>query len=183
MRIIAGTLRGKTLIAPQGETTRPTSDRARESLFNILNSMLLKQGRLWHDITFADVFAGTGAIGIEAYSRGAREVFCFENNANALSVLKENSRQLSHIHLLGNALTPPDHPSVSVIFMDAPYGKGLWQQALSAFLRAGWIDERTLIVIETDKNLKETLPPEFRLLREHSAGRNTFLFAKQEKES
>ena len=79
MRIIAGNLRGKLIKAPEGSNTRPTSDRAREMVFNILTSLFLKQGKLWPDITFADVFSGSGAMGIEALSRGAREVFCVEN--------------------------------------------------------------------------------------------------------
>ena len=181
MRIIAGHLRGKTIVAPDGVNTRPTADRARESLFNILNSLLLKQGRTWVDITFADVFAGSGAIGIEALSRGAKEAFFVENDKNALDCLKQNIGNLSCAHLIaGNALMPPKHDSVSILFMDAPYGKGLWQEALIAFEKEGWIDGKTLVIIETDKKLKEILPDGYELLQERSAGRNTFLFARKE---
>ena len=81
MRIVAGTYRGKQIMAPDSLTTRPTADRARESLFNMLNSLLMKEGKIWTDITFADVFSGTGAVGIEALSRGAKEVFCFERSS------------------------------------------------------------------------------------------------------
>jgi len=182
MRIIAGNLRGKVLTAPEGSATRPTSDRARESLFNILNSLLLKHGLLWTSMTFADVFAGTGAVGLEAYSRGAKEVFCFENNLDTLFCLKKNIGQINAIHLItGNALTPPAHSPVSILFMDPPYGQGLWQQALPAFEKAGWIDKGTLIIIETDKKLREAVPEGYQLLQERSAGRNTFLFIKKEK--
>lgn len=181
MRIIAGFLRGKTIVAPEGMSTRPTADRARESLFNILNSLLLKQGRTWAEITFADVFAGSGAIGIEALSRGAKEVFFVENDRKALDCLKQNIGNLAHAHLIAeSALVPPNHNPVSILFMDAPYGKGLWQQALDAFEKSGWIDEKTLIIIETDKKLKETVPSGYQLLQERSAGRNTFLFVKRE---
>ena len=180
MRIIAGQLRGRVLTAPEGSETRPTSDRARESLFNILNSCLMKQGMLWTEITFADVFSGTGAVGLEAYSRGAKEVFCFENNPKTLPYLKQNIGKIAAIHLLGDALRPPQHAPTSILFMDAPYGQGLWQQALPAFDVAGWIDDNTLIIIETDKKLHESLPGGYQLLQERSAGRNTFLFMKKE---
>jgi len=181
MRIIAGHLRGKNLVAPLGETTRPTADRARESLFNILNSLLLKGGYSWNKITFADIFAGSGAIGLEAYSRGAKEVFCVENEANALKALHENVKGLSKIHVLAtSALNPPEHKPVDILFMDAPYGKGLWQMALVAFDKAGWISPKSLIIIETDKKLNEVLPNGYTLIQERSQGRNTFLFATKE---
>ena len=184
MRVIAGNLRGKLIKAPDGSNTRPTSDRAREMVFNILTSLFLKQGKLWTDITFADVFSGSGAMGIEALSRGAREVFCVENETVALTYLKQNIQGLKDIHLMAqSALTPNPHSPVSVLFMDAPYGRGLWQSALPAFDMAGWIDNQTLIIIETDKKLKENLPPGYDLIQERSAGRNTFLFAKRKKES
>ena len=181
MRVISGSLRGKVLIAPDGINTRPTADRARESLFNILNSLLLKGGYSWDKITFADVFAGSGAIGIEACSRGAKAVYCIENDPNALEALRTNGAGLKQVHILNqNALMPPAHDSVDILFMDAPYGKGLWQMALSAFNRTGWISPKTLIIIETDKKLRETLPGGYVLLQERAQGRNTFLFATKE---
>lgn len=75
MRIIAGTYRGKKLISPTSSATRPTSDRARESLFNMLDHYLRRQDKKWGDMVFADVFAGTGAVGVEAVSRGTKRVF------------------------------------------------------------------------------------------------------------
>ena len=181
MRIIAGTLRGKVLTAPQGANTRPTADRARESLFNILNSLLLKGGFSWDKITFADVFAGSGAVGLEAYSRGAQAVFCVENDPSALKALRTNAQGLSKIHILGSsALNPPAHAPVDILFMDAPYGKGLWQLALGAFDAAGWITPKTLIIIETDQKLHEALPKGYCLLQGRNQGRNTFLFAIKE---
>ena len=181
MRIIAGTFRGKIISAPEGSGTRPTADRARESLFNILNSMLMKEGKQWSDITFADVFAGSGAVGIEALSRGARDVFCIENDPVALTSLKQNTVGLSGIHLLSqSALDPPPHDPIDILFMDAPYGKGLWQKALTAFQNTGWINKKTLIIIETDQKLNEKLPNGYCLVQKRSQGRNTFLFTKIE---
>ncbi|MDY6407183.1 MAG: RsmD family RNA methyltransferase [Pseudomonadota bacterium] len=181
MRIVSGILRGKTIIPPEGDMTRPTADRARESLFNILNSLMLKGGFSWDKITFADVFSGSGAIGLEAYSRGAKEVFCIENDPVALKALHHNVASISKIHVIGNsALNPPAHAPVDILFMDAPYGKGLWQLALGAFDASGWVSPKTLIIIETDKKLGEELPKGYRLLQTRSQGRNTFLFATKE---
>ena len=77
MRVISGQYRGKKLLAADEEITRPTSDRAKEGLFNILNNYLLKNSKSWQEIFFCDVFAGSGAIGIEAVSRGTKNVFLF----------------------------------------------------------------------------------------------------------
>ena len=181
MRIISGTLRGKVLTAPEGANTRPTADRAREALFNILNSLLLRGGFSWDKITFADIFSGSGAVGLEAFSRGAKEVFCIENDPIALKTLHANVAGISKIHVIGDsALNPPTHAPVDILFMDAPYGKGLWQLALGAFDTAGWITPKTLIIIETDQKLHETLPKGYCLLQERNQGRNTFLFAIKE---
>lgn len=183
MRIVSGKWRGKTIQAPEGMTTRPTSDRARETLFNILNAMLLKEGRVWSDISFADVFAGSGGVGIEALSRGARKVRCMENNPAALVCLKQNTAGMAGIEVVGrDALRPPVGESVDILFMDAPYGKGLWQAALEALAIAGWIDDKTMVVIETDSRLTEALPIGYEMIRERAAGRNKFLFAKKRRE-
>ena len=88
---------------------------------------------------------------------------------------------ISKIHVLSDsALNPPNHKPVDILFMDAPYGKGLWQLALGAFDAAGWIGKKTLIIIETDQKLHEELPKGYCLLQARNQGRNTFLFAIKE---
>ena len=176
MRIIGGTWRGKKLAELQGDQTRPTSDRARESLFNLLDNHLRRTGQGWNDITFADVFAGTGAVGVEALSRGAKHVFFFENNMLATKCLKNNTKEISGLTIMGDALKPIKSKPIQIIFMDPPYAKGLWEQALPAFHRAGWIDDNTLVVIETDKSEKALTPQGFTELDRRSYGRNTFMF-------
>lgn len=183
MRVIAGTYHGKKLLSPTDNTTRPTSDRARESLFNILTSLFLKNNQRWENMTVADIFAGTGAVGIEALSRGAASATFIDNNPTALKILKQNTNGLPHTTVLPcDALTPPPHPPVSLLFMDAPYGQNLWQQALVALTRQGWTDNNTLVIIETDNHLSEQLPPGYTVLQRRSAGRNVFLFAELEKD-
>lgn len=176
MRIIGGTWRGKKLADLQGDQTRPTSDRARESLFNLLENHVRRTGQGWNDIVFADVFSGTGAVGVEALSRGAKHVFFFENNPLALKCLKNNTKDIKNITLCGDALKPHKLTPVQMIFMDPPYAKGLWEKALPAFIRAGWINPDTLVVIETDKTEKVDIPQGFTEIDRRSYGRNTFIF-------
>lgn len=176
MRIIGGTWRGKKLSELQGDQTRPTSDRARESLFNLLDNHLRRLDCGWSDIVFADVFAGTGAVGVEALSRGARHVFFFENNPLALRCLKNNIQNIKNIKVCRDALKPHPSTPIHIIFMDPPYAKGLWEKALPAFIQTGWINKNTLIVIETDKTEKTQTPKGFIKVDCRSYGRNTFTF-------
>ena len=181
MRIISGIARGKKLFSPTTDATQPTMDRAKETLFNVLESWRLKEGKGWGQISFLDVFAGSGAIGIEAWSRGVKMPFFMENDPEALKILNQN---LGLVKLPAatpvDALNPPLAPrSVSIAFMDAPYGKGLWAAALPKLIQAGWIDKETLIVIETDKKAPEIIPDGFYEIKERAAGRNLFLFVKQ----
>ena len=179
MRIISGKNKGRTLIAPP-QGTRPTADRAKEMLFDVLSSFLMKQGKRWENLKFADVFAGSGAIGLEAASRGCQSVYLFENNLTAQKIIRQNGKNLK-FELFGNALTPAFlNDPIDILFMDPPYGKGLWQQALPQFLAQGWIDKNTLIIIEEDKTNKIEIPTHFILTEKRASGRNTFYFLKWE---
>lgn len=202
MRIIGGKMRGKKLASPETEATRPTSDRARESLFNILDNYLRRLEKPWADVVFADVFAGTGAVGIEALSRGAKFGCFFEIDKGALKSLRQNLNGIEkQTVILGDALNPPRMESimktfahtagvsgtgmpsapqaVDILFMDAPYRRGLWEQALIQFDRQGWINADTYIVIEIDKGENGTLPSGFDLSDKRAYGRNTFLFVRK----
>ena len=202
MRIIGGKMKGKKLVSPETEATRPTSDRARESLFNILDNDLRRHEKSWADVVFADVFAGTGAVGIEALSRGAKFGCFFEIDKGALKYLRQNLSSLEKQSIiLGDALNPPRAESimepfaraagmpgtgvpfapqaVDILFMDAPYGRGLWEQALIRFDRQGWINADTHIIIEIDKSENGALPLGFDLSDKRAYGRNTFLFVRK----
>ena len=180
MRIIGGTYRGKKLSAADESITRPTSDRAKEGLFNIVSHYLLTQGKNWEDVLFADVFAGSGAIGIEAISRGAAHIFFFESNRVARSHIELNARGLPECYaVFTNALTPPPAAqSVDIYFSDAPYGQNLTEQALTAFYKTGWLNSATLIVLETQSGENPVLSDEFELVRQCGYGRNMFSFVK-----
>lgn len=177
MRVISGLYRGKKLLSADGDVTRPTSDRAKEGLFNIFNHYLQTIQKGWSDIVFCDVFAGSGAIGIEAVSRGTKSVFLFENNRLALKVIRENSKGMPVQIIDTDACFPPRaKKAVDIVFFDAPYGKGLWQKSIKAFYQNGWINKETLIVVEVDKQIQEVIPENFVCQRRQEYGRNLFLF-------
>ena len=181
MRVVGGNKKGKKLSTPTDEKTRPTSDKAREALFNILNSLLLKKATKWPDLTFLDVFAGTGAVGVEALSRGAKEAWFIENHLPAIKCLKTNISDFKNAHVLAcDARCPPFRISpVSIIFMDAPYREELWEKALSALNTKGWIDDKTLIIIEIENEEENILPLGFVLTDCRTYGRNKLLFCQR----
>lgn len=180
MRIIAGKYRGKQLISPKDDAVRPTSDRAREALFSILSSRIDND---WSSVSFLDVFAGTGAVGLEAFSRGACEV-CFIDKD--ISLIKKNSQSFagadSKIKIIkSNVLSVSKSlKSYDIVFLDAPYAQGLSSQALSKLLSAGWIGKNSLCVIELDRKEDFTLPSGFQQHSERIYGISKFIFAELE---
>lgn len=161
MRIIAGDFRGRALASiGKGDAAshlRPTSDRVRESLFNVLAS-----GTYGDPITDArvlDLFAGTGALGLEALSRGAAHVSFVDDGNKALSLLRQNidlcrAKEQTKIfrsdtrRLGANKDVPYD-----LVFLDPPYGKGLGEQAIAAAIKNGWVAEDALIVWEESADI------------------------------
>lgn len=180
MRIVGGRLRGKKLMGPLDPKTRPTSDRAREALFNILSALLLKEGRTWAQVSFLDVFAGTGAVGIEALSRGARKVRLIENHPEALKVIRQNTAGLNGLQVSAvSALQPPlTTEPADVIFLDAPYREELWEKALFALRQNGWVTPSTLIVVEIEASEEGLLPGGFIKADDRRYGRGRFLFCR-----
>jgi len=181
MRIVGGIYKGKKLQVPNNQATRPTSDRAREALFNILSSLLQKEDKKWTEIIFLDVFSGTGAVGLEAASRGARKVFLVENDEKALKCITQNTKGMTNVTLLGvDALKIPfSKQPAQIIFMDAPYYTQLWELALNALSEKGWTEESSWIVIEIEKKEKAVLPVGFMLKEERIYGRNKLLFCQK----
>jgi len=153
MRIIAGQWRGRPIVAPKGEATRPTADRTREALFSMLTSRLGS----FEDLAVADLFAGSGALGLEALSRGAASCLFVEHDKPALDALRINIAKLGakadvraqSVLALGPARAPLD-----LILMDPPYGSGAGIVALDKLARLGWFGPATWISIETARNEK-----------------------------
>jgi 16S rRNA (guanine966-N2)-methyltransferase len=150
MRIISGTWRSRPLVAPKGDTTRPTADRTRETLFSMLASRLGS----FEDLHVLDLFAGSGALGLEALSRGAAQCTFVEQDRAALDALEANITKLgakaqcdvrkTSVLSLGAARAPYD-----LILMDPPYGTGAGSVALDKLARLGWIASGSLVSIET----------------------------------
>lgn len=176
MRIVAGKYRGRTLLAPDVLTTRPTADRVRESVFNIVDSRLRRAGVSWESVRVADVFAGSGAMGLEAVSRGARFVVFMENNAAAAACLKKNAQFAldagAVLHFEGDVFSSftIDAPC-DIIFSDAPYKRNLTERALTALIEKGFIGAQTLCVVEREKDEKLTYPACFALSDSRTYGR------------
>lgn len=153
MRIVAGEWRGRPLVAPQGDTTRPTADRTRETLFSMLTSRLGS----FEGLAVADLFAGSGALGLEALSRGADSCVFAEQDAAALRALRQNIANLRAQPRCdvraGSvlALAPAKQP-LDLILLDPPYGTGAGAVALDRLARHGWIGEATWISLETAFN-------------------------------
>lgn len=150
MRIIAGQWRGRPLLAPPGQATRPTSDRAREGLFSMLASRLGS----FEGLAVADLFAGTGALGLEALSRGAAHCTFYEKDRAALDTLKRNLDKLGAAPRADLRAQPVEHalpPAApcDLILMDPPYDLGLAQAALDRIGGGGWLAPGGWLSIET----------------------------------
>ena len=186
MRIVGGRHRGRRLLAPTGDTVRPTSDRAREALFNILtHGQLAADGIPFAGAAVLDAFAGTGAFGLEALSRGAAEAFFIERDPEAVTVLRRNVAFLGesdHAEIVpGDATRPPRaRAACAVAFIDPPYKSGLAAPALEALNRAGWLKPDTLVIVELAA--REELPSSegFTLLDERVYGAARLVFLRRD---
>lgn len=184
MRIVGGKHSGRLIEAPTGNALRPTAERVRESVFNILTQGGARLGGRDH-VTGArilDGFAGTGALGLEAVSRGAAHVSLMENNRMALDACRRNVAALGEqakISVLGGDCLQPVHAAepCSLILLDPPYNQGGGAPALVALANAGWIADEAICVIELAAK-EEYAPPEgFEILdeRRYGAARVVFL--------
>ena len=151
MRIVGGSLRGRRLLSPKDHSIRPTTDRNRESLFNILNHRWPDQlrGRV------LDVFAGTGALGLEALSRGAHTVLFIEKSGQGASLISEHIATFKIVDsatlLKRDAFRPgalEGAEPYDLVFADPPYGKGLGEKAVAALVHNGWFAAGALLVLE-----------------------------------
>jgi 16S rRNA (guanine966-N2)-methyltransferase len=176
MRIIAGQFRGRPLEPPKGTSVRPTSDRAREALFDILEH---GEPRL-RDARFLDLFCGSGAVGIEACSRGAAQILLIERDPEALRLAEANLARIgapANLRLLaGDAarLGPAPHP-FDLVFLDPPYRSGLTLPALAG-LQAGWLAQDARVIVELAAREDLDAPDGFRVEQQRRYGAAKFLF-------
>jgi 16S rRNA (guanine966-N2)-methyltransferase len=177
MRVVAGSHRGKMLAAPPGRNLRPTADRVRESVFNILTHGDFGAGgaSILQGARVLDAFAGTGAMGIEALSRGAAHATFLERDQAALAALRANLRAVREAAnatvLAGDALDPPRAAQpVTVAFLDPPYREGLGPRALAALARAGWFAPGAVVTVEVAAREAFAAPEGFEIWDERRYG-------------
>jgi len=175
MRIVAGKFRSATIEAPKGLDTRPTSDRVRQALFNVLEHGAPQVD--FEGCRVLDLFAGSGALGIEALSRGAKFALFIEDSADARAAIRRNVEVLNLTGVskifrrdatkLGPAQTlqPFD-----LIFCDPPYGKGLGELALQSAVEGGWVAKGAIAVLEERAGLEIGLPVPFEVIDQRDYG-------------
>lgn len=162
MRIVGGKFKGHSIAPPHGSATRPTSDRVRESVFNILAHGI--EGLEIEGARVLDLFAGTGAMGLEAISRGARFCQFVDDSADARGLIRKNADALGVIGLAkiwrrdATNLGPcAPQPGFDLVFIDPPYGKGLGEKALTSLISGRWLNPDAIVVLE--EALKSEVPP------------------------
>lgn len=179
MRIVGGKYRGKKLWTPEGKDVRPTSERAREAIFNILYSKL---GGDYSELNLLDIFCGTGAFGFEALSRGFKHVTfvdidtipvqknakLFQAEKERFSVMQSDASRLSKSRRL-----------YDMVFMDAPYAKGLTEIALKQLLAQSWLREGAICIVEIRKDERWPLPEGLELVDERVYGLARVLFLRK----
>lgn len=182
MRIVAGRHKGRALTAPAGGDVRPTSSLTRESLFNVLaHGRFADDGDPLAGATVLDAFAGSGANGLEALSRGAARAVFLENDSGALAALQRNIAALGETArsevVRADVRTPPAATrACAPVFLDPPYRAGLAAPALAALAARGWIAPRALVVVETAKGESLTPPPGFETLDSRHYGKARLIF-------
>ena len=188
MRVIAGSARRLTLVSPKGYSTRPTSDKVKETLFNILAPQL-------YDAEFLDLFAGSGGIGIEALSRGARHCTFVEKDRAAVECIRKN---LETTHFTEcSTVIPYDvtgclynlhpHGGYDIIFMDPPYDTGLEKTVLTSLSRLDSVKDDTLIIIEasstTDMSYVSGLGFDIQRIKDYKNNKHVFIKRRTDEKS
>lgn len=185
MRIVGGSHRGRTLVAPAGRDVRPTSDRAREGIFNILAHSIDWDG--FDGLTVLDIFCGSGALGLEAMSRGATHGVFIDNDPASLKSVKTNAvslglaRDITPLKLDATRLAPPPRIAgapLKLAFMDPPYGAKLADTTLLALGNKGWLAPDALMIVEIGKDDELVVPRAFQSLDQRTYGAAQIHFLK-----
>jgi 16S rRNA (guanine966-N2)-methyltransferase len=184
VRIVGGKHRGRQLAAPPGWAVRPTGERAREALFDILAHGRFGARPIYEDARVLDAFAGTGAFGLEALSRGARFASFIEKDRAARRALEANIATLGETAranvLAGDALRPARASGpCELVFLDPPYGEDVAPAALTALAAAGWIAPAALVVVEVAARQPFAAPAGFSLLEERRYGAARLVFLRE----
>lgn len=184
MRIVAGSLKGRAIVAPEGRNTRPTSDRARQAVFNVLEHAAWAD--TLHGARVIDLYAGSGALGFEAISRGAGFCLFVEIDDDARGAIRENADAYglmgrTRVHRRSatdlGVRPGPVAEAFDVAFLDPPYGKGLGEQTLARLIEGSWLKPGALVVFERGSDEPEIDTPGYERLdaRDYGAARVLFL--------
>jgi 16S rRNA (guanine966-N2)-methyltransferase len=180
MRVVGGRLKGRNIAAPTSRDIRPTADRLRESVFNIL---VHAYDNPIDGARVLDLFAGTGALGIEAISRGAAFTLFVDNGAEARALLRNNVESLalggvSKVYRRDAADLGPAHPldPFALAFLDPPYGKGFAEKSLASLRDGGWLVPNALVVVEEAKAAGFAAPEGFEELERRAYDDTEFVF-------
>lgn len=188
MRIVAGQYRGRAIVTPEGQNTRPTSDRARQAIFNVLEHAPWAEGL--HEARVIDLYAGSGALGFEALSRGAAFCLFVDTDDGARGAIRENMDAYGlfgrcRVHRRSATDMGPRPGSAgeafTLAFLDPPYAKGLGEQTLARLLEGDWLAPGAIVVFERGSDEPEIDTPGYERLdaRDYGAARVLFLRALQ----
>ncbi len=175
--------RGRSIEVPPGKTIRPTSDRVREALFNRLAHAFGDDGFRLAGARIVDVFAGTGALGLEALSRGAAQAIFLDRNPDAIALIKRNVAKLgaedrTTVMNADGAHAPRAAVACDLAFLDPPYGEGLVQPALEGLALQGWLKPAALVTAETDVSEIVHTPTGYTFIDRRDYGRVAISFLK-----
>jgi 16S rRNA (guanine966-N2)-methyltransferase len=188
MRIVAGQYRGRAIVTPEGQNTRPTSDRARQAIFNVLEHAPWAEGL--HEARVIDLYAGSGALGFEALSRGAAFCLFVDTDDGARGAIRENmdayglfGRCRVHRRSATDLGSRPGSAgeAFTLAFLDPPYAKGLGEQTLARLLEGDWLAPGAIVVFERGSDEPEIDTPGYERLdaRDYGAARVLFLRASE----
>ncbi len=188
MRIVAGSLKGRAIVTPEGQNTRPTSDRARQAIFNVLEHAPWADGL--HEARVIDLYAGSGALGFEALSRGAAFCLFVDTDDGARGAIRENMDAYGlfgrcRVHRRSATDLGPRPGSAgeafTLAFLDPPYAKGLGEQTLARLLEGGWLAPGAVVVFERGSDEPEIDTSGYERLdaRDYGAARVLFLRASE----
>lgn len=190
MRVVGGAHKGRRLVAPEGRDVRPTSDRARESLFNRLVHGGYGPGGVSPvvDAVVLDMFCGSGALGLEALSRGAARTIFMDLSRTALDCARANAASLGETDrcefLLAEATRPPPpRQQAALVFLDPPYGSGLGEPALEALAASGWLAAGALSTVEIGRDEVFATPDGFAELDARQTGAARIVILRYQPES
>lgn len=188
MRIISGNLKSKKIIPLEGENTRPTTDRVKENIFNIIESMQISGNiPVWAEQAVVDCFCGTGALGLEAISRGANKVDFIDDSPQALTICKKNivacgvNNRCKTIkaNLPIQNRVKFESKKYSLVFLDPPYGENLGICTINSLIENNMVVDDCLFILEEDKKSSEPLSNNLEIIKERIYGRTKISFIKQ----